>query len=527
MRNASIVAFITGLISASAFGATYVPVQLINPSGSSAGQAIVSTGPSTPPAWGTNGMPVLNTISALQSATSTSLSQSQVDVLNYSAVGDGGGGFFSIGPTATANGCTIFNDASGRSWYRQGAGSVPVNVRWCGAKADGVTLDTAAFVSALSTGKSVFVPIGSYAIADNSLTLSAGQTLAGAGRASYLNGSYAGGTLITCTTRSTHPCISVAAGANWATLRDFTLSGSGTLGAIASGNTGVAFLGDCNYCKVDGVELYNHYTGLNLGGSTFGWVQNLLTQNNTGPGVLMQNTTSTPLQWQFTNVLSQFNGAQGLIFQSQTATGATQMTLGALTNVATFANSGVGLAVVGTSGVPIYDIRVTNSFFGQDGNSELYFQPYGGNITVTGTQIELAGTGPTGPNNSTPASNVGYGVQVLNGTSYAFTGNWINGNAQGGFANTGLSVNVTGNVITNNGANGTAGTAIGITNNSGGALDMNGNTIQNTGGGTVQKYAVSNAGTINVSIGNNMKPNATGTFNGTAATVGGATLNNQ
>ncbi|HDR9288084.1 TPA: hypothetical protein QDB46_003213 [Burkholderia multivorans] len=36
-----------------AFGATTTPVQLLNPSGSTAGQAIISNGPSTPPTWGT------------------------------------------------------------------------------------------------------------------------------------------------------------------------------------------------------------------------------------------------------------------------------------------------------------------------------------------------------------------------------------------------------------------------------------------------------------------------------------------
>ncbi|SAL59784.1 hypothetical protein AWB71_03320 [Caballeronia peredens] len=36
-----------------AFGATTTPVQLLNPTGSTAGQAILSTGPSSPPAWGT------------------------------------------------------------------------------------------------------------------------------------------------------------------------------------------------------------------------------------------------------------------------------------------------------------------------------------------------------------------------------------------------------------------------------------------------------------------------------------------
>lgn len=40
------------LFASVAFGATTVPVQLINPSGSTSGQAVISTGPSSAPAWG-------------------------------------------------------------------------------------------------------------------------------------------------------------------------------------------------------------------------------------------------------------------------------------------------------------------------------------------------------------------------------------------------------------------------------------------------------------------------------------------
>lgn len=40
------------LASVAAFGTTFVPVQLLNPASSTSGQAIVSTGPSSAPAWG-------------------------------------------------------------------------------------------------------------------------------------------------------------------------------------------------------------------------------------------------------------------------------------------------------------------------------------------------------------------------------------------------------------------------------------------------------------------------------------------
>lgn len=47
-----IIVSLFALFCASAFGTTYVPVQLLNPAGSTVGQAAVSTGPTTPPTWG-------------------------------------------------------------------------------------------------------------------------------------------------------------------------------------------------------------------------------------------------------------------------------------------------------------------------------------------------------------------------------------------------------------------------------------------------------------------------------------------
>lgn len=46
------IAFLLALMSAAAFAATTAPVSLLNPSGSTVGQAIISTGPSSAPAWG-------------------------------------------------------------------------------------------------------------------------------------------------------------------------------------------------------------------------------------------------------------------------------------------------------------------------------------------------------------------------------------------------------------------------------------------------------------------------------------------
>jgi len=74
---------ILAALSASVFGATLVPVQLLNPTGSSSGQAIVSTGSSSAPGWSTLGLSGLSAISAnslVGNATNSSASPTAVSV---------------------------------------------------------------------------------------------------------------------------------------------------------------------------------------------------------------------------------------------------------------------------------------------------------------------------------------------------------------------------------------------------------------------------------------------------------------
>lgn len=64
-------------LSSIAFGATTVPVQLLNPTGSSSGQAIVSTGASSAPGWGgigVNGIAAIAGNTVLANATASSAS---------------------------------------------------------------------------------------------------------------------------------------------------------------------------------------------------------------------------------------------------------------------------------------------------------------------------------------------------------------------------------------------------------------------------------------------------------------------
>jgi len=111
--------------------------------------------------------PTFANIAALEAATATTLPQTHCYVLGYTSGGDGGEGPFVIGTTTTANGVTIFNDASGRSWYRL-TGGQPYSVKWGGATGNGTTDDTAAIqatvTAAIAASAGVYIPSGGYKV---------------------------------------------------------------------------------------------------------------------------------------------------------------------------------------------------------------------------------------------------------------------------------------------------------------------------------------------------------------------------
>lgn len=79
------------LYSAFALSATTVPVQLLNPTGSSSGQPIVSTGASSAPAWGgigVNGIAAIAANTVLANATASSASPTAFAIPSCSATGN-------------------------------------------------------------------------------------------------------------------------------------------------------------------------------------------------------------------------------------------------------------------------------------------------------------------------------------------------------------------------------------------------------------------------------------------------------
>jgi len=134
-------------------------------------------GTTSPPSY-------VQTIAALEASTTSTLPVTQITVVSYSNTGDGGGGTFSVGTATTANGCTIFNDASGRSWYRSYSGAI--NIEWCGADYTGTNDSTAAIQSAFNDGKAVFVPAGTFKDSGAQMPATPYFTLFGTGPSSIL-----------------------------------------------------------------------------------------------------------------------------------------------------------------------------------------------------------------------------------------------------------------------------------------------------------------------------------------------------
>lgn len=135
----------------------------------------------------THSRTVGNTSSASSIAELRSLSPSQndtVSVLGYYAPGDGGGGqfWYDQGSTSADNGGTIIapTSAPGR-WLRLHDGGL--NVRWFGAKLDGVTDDTASVVSAIAAAhgsSALHFPVGQ-CVVSSTITIALPVTITGAG----------------------------------------------------------------------------------------------------------------------------------------------------------------------------------------------------------------------------------------------------------------------------------------------------------------------------------------------------------
>lgn len=483
-------------------------------------------------AQGKMGVPmVAASMTAFRALDTTTGPGSVVYLSGYYAEGDGVDGYYfydSADTTSADNGGTVIVDASARRWKLLLPNN-EVNVMSFGAKGDGATDDSAAFAAACATGLTVRVPGRHFKLQEGNIILAAsGQGFIGAGKATWVPADYAGGTLLEITTNAGAAAVSVAASAKFVRLESFTLTRSVAAGGAVNGSDGIAFQGNTEQTVIRDIIVDNQANGLSLQSTDYSSVSDVVLQRNSGSGLLGTNTGAlATLQWELRDILSSQNSGYGFYFLSQSAGGATQMSMGNMHHLSTYANTGGGFLAQGSSACPVQAIRLSSSFFGQDNGVELNLQTYGSDHYVADTFVELAGTSASGPTLAAAATGTGDGVKIGASDSRVSLSNvYVNGCSNNGLNLLGTQCAVTGCRFTNNGLGSAGGS--GIIVNAGAVLSTIGSSQSlNTNGNTTQKFGLYNSGTVSVCVGNEFKTNTDGTFSGTAALIGGATLNNQ
>jgi|GEM_PF-2894468 len=422
----------------------------------------------------------VDTIAALRQLVGTRNQRALVN--GYYSKGDGGGGLYYLDPadtTSTDNGGSVIVSADGSRWKLALSGLV--NAKQFGLRegtsdaissANGIALQ-----NALDTYKAVTLPDGTFYYPGNLTISKDGAKLIGSGKTSTR--------LVVSSANKT--AIKIAGSLNNVEIGNFTLDRS--IVATDGGN-GI----DCStvtigQATIRDMVIQKQYNGLALGPTDYSVVRDCIVQRNQNVGVYMTNTpTDGACQWSMDHVLSQLNGAQGLLFKS--IAGPAQVTLGTWVWVDTYANNGVGIGLVGSAAVPVHGARLLGGFIGEDGASEIYLDTYGGNHTLRGLFVELPGQSPTGPTSSVAASKTGSGIEVTaNNIDVSITSSHVTNCAHDGISIGAQSAVISGCRIKNCGLSATSGRQSGI-NVTAGRVIINGGASGNLGANASQRYGV-------------------------------------
>jgi hypothetical protein len=377
----------------------------------------------------------VNSIGALRAL---SVAHPCIDVLGYYAPGDGGGGTYVQGPPAPDNGGSVIASPGG-TYYLQTYGQ-PVSVKQFGARGDGATNDTAAINAALTAGPSIVIPAGTFSTTDPLYVVHDGTHIAGVGRE----------VTRIISSSSAAPVISLATNVTTVLIERMTIDRSVTATDGADGISAPTYV---QFCRLSNLIVQHQWKGLRLGPTGYSYIENVTSMLNLDDGFFWTNTASNgALQWSLNNCLSTQNDGHGFLVFAQGG-GPDRISLGEIVNCSSFANVEPGFSAVGLPACPINGIRLTGGLFGQDGNSEVFLDTYGGDHKIIGVYTELAGTGPTGPTLGTPASNAGSGFEfTINNTDVLCNDCHSEGNSNAGFVTAAAEAQFTGCRAINNGA---------------------------------------------------------------------------
>lgn len=317
----------------------------------------------------------------------------------------------------------------------------------------------------------------------------------------------AGATLSTINIRSTtKTAIQVANGVDSPVLNGFGVTRTGVSTNSAHG---IHFLGTSDRGLIEDVLIDGHYNNLILNTCDTGHINRLTTRRAYGHG-LFQTCVNFygPSQWDMNDILSEKNTLDG--YHIESTVGTPGMILGQMRNLRSFANSGAGMRVLGSSDTPIYDVRMSDCFLGSDGGGALILDTHGGKHRINGF-FERSGRDATGRNVATAASgNVANIVISGNNHDVIMYGSTIDEASLDGIVHDGGVLLLMGNMIYNNGQAGTAGRRNGVLT-SAGEVVMVGNKSGNIGGAS-QVYGIAANHSNIVVNGNSLKDNSLNPF---------------
>jgi hypothetical protein len=477
------------------------------------------------------------TIAALRSLTALPAGAA-VNVAGYFTPGDPGGGIFvyvATDTTSADNGGTIVVDAGGHRWYRSGPQQNSVN-NFGGFP---TTADCHAAIAAClaATGSAYFPVVRGSGVYSSSATvqLASGQFLVGDG---------AGLSFIRCTAAAS-PTVALQAQIFGFSIKGLSLIHSGTPTAGGDGlfqPQGVTFW--VNDGIIQDVACNGNWIGFNLGVAFYCQGIDLEANFNLAGGykfttggnaTVPSGATSGPLQWYLTDIIASSNGGDGISFHVSGVPFATSGTsVGTLTDAKTFANTGRGVGAYGAPNHPIQGIRMVDGFYGDDANSEIYLDTYGGDHVLTATFCENAGQGNTGPTGAVAPSGVGCGIEITaNNIDVTIHPGKINANSYEGVLSAATTLVLDGGIVSNNGAAGAGGRGSGISITAGGAIICGvraGNVAAGNSGapvtGTSQIYGISSTVDELAVTGCDLRGNTTAPTNLTGGTVNSQLVGN-
>lgn len=259
------------------------------------------------------------------------------------------------------------------------------------------------------------------------------------------------------------------------------------------GDDGIRSGSSNNNGTIESLWIEKQHDGMYLGVTAYTQVRDLTINESVRHGILFTNNQGAgPVQYYMRDVLFTRNG--GFAIYASPDKG--QMSVGSWDGIYTFHNGRGGIVFTTANGNKVESLRLTNSFFGNDGHlgSGAEIALHGGSLhSISNTFIEMSGFSGLEMEKiaeNSPGIYISEGVNTVN-----MTGLMIVNSSGPGILNAGKNVLVSGSTLANNGHRGSDDRKrSAIHNLASGTMTLSGNQFPAIG--EVQRVAIYNDGGV-------------------------------